>query len=149
MRCASRGADSGNHCGADFAGQAGLVEMSKKQSAQTARLHFAGEIGIVDLASDAVSPLLRDRFKLLVIAANGGLCGFFACGARQREGRSSVPDGRPARIKHSRAEVGYGMFDHSRVESIALLQSALVSSRARHRRLRRVHSGACGRPRQA
>src|SRR5271169_2384910 len=77
VRAARSGADSGNHGGTDLAGQARLVQMSEKQSAQAALLHFTRKVDVVDLTSQAVPPIPRDRFKLLLIGADGRLCSFF------------------------------------------------------------------------
>src|ERR1035438_5217543 len=99
--------------------------MGKKKSAQAARLHFAGKIDVVDLASDSISPLLRDRCEPVPICADSCLCGFFNSAARQR-GRIFSPDGRPGWIKYSRTEVGHSMFDHPPVESVAGRRGACV-----------------------
>ena len=57
-------AQFGDHGGADFARQAGLVEVSEEQAAQAAGRDFAGEIGVIDLAADAIAQVLRGGLEL-------------------------------------------------------------------------------------
>src|SRR5258708_30657290 len=97
-----RGAKSGSAGSADFAGRAGPIEMGEEQPEQPARLHFACKVDFVDLASNAVSPLLRAGFKFPSIRAASGLCSFLNRGARQC-GRI-LGWRRPRRIEHSRTE---------------------------------------------
>src|SRR5580692_9332663 len=49
----------GKYGRADFAGQSGFVEMSKEEAAQPAGRDCAGEVGIVNSASDTIAELLR------------------------------------------------------------------------------------------
>src|SRR5208337_4845269 len=103
------GAQLGDYRGADFAGHSWLVEVGQKQPSQTAGRHFAGEVGVVDLASQAVPPLPRGSFEPVLATSHRSLCGFLAGGAGQL--RAVVRRSRTRGIEHARPEVGYGMFD--------------------------------------
>jgi hypothetical protein len=75
---AGGGAQFSNYCGTDFAGLAGLVEVSQEEAAEAAGRDFSGEIGVIDLAADAASEVVRSGLELMLVGANGGLRSFFA-----------------------------------------------------------------------
>src|SRR5258708_12339158 len=58
----------GNHSGADFVRESGLIQVNEEQAPQGARFHLARKAGVVDLVSDAVSPVLHAAFKSLPIS---------------------------------------------------------------------------------
>jgi len=97
--------------------------MSQEEAAQAAGRDFAGEIGIIDLASYAVAKLLCGGFAFVLvfvrifvrISANGCLGRFFASRARWR--RRVVGSGTRGR-EHARSEVSDRMFDHAGVEIV-------------------------------
>src|ERR1035438_7720015 len=95
--------DPGNHSAANFARDAGFVQMREKQTAQSARGHSSCQISIVEHTSQAISPIFRDRFRLLVIEADGGQGSLFTRSKGQCEG-TILFGRRPCWIKHSRAE---------------------------------------------
>src|ERR1700739_1137371 len=69
--------------GADFSSQAGFIEMGQEQTPQAAGRDFPGEIGVVDLIADAISPFPGRGFEVLV-AAGSRLRRFFTSRPRQR-----------------------------------------------------------------
>ena len=77
------GAEFGNDSGADFASQTRLIQVSQEKAPQAARSDFTGKVSLIDLGSNAVSQLLRSRFELAAIAANGCVRNFFAGRAGQ------------------------------------------------------------------
>jgi hypothetical protein len=130
---------------ADFAGHSGLIEMSEEETAQAAGLHFAGKVGVVDLASDAVSPGLGGSIQTFFVSIGAdGCCAAFSHAARDNARGSSIGAGREG-YKHARAEVSDSMFDHARVESVGG-RGALAFPIAKPLPLVPFHSGAAAGP---
>ncbi len=101
--------------------------MREEQAAQSAGFHFTGQVRVVDMASDAITPLLCGSVKRLriVVATNGGLRRFLARGPGQQI-RILTLRCRPRWTEHPRSEVSHGVLDDSRVESVESRQERAV-----------------------
>ena len=102
---------------ADPASQARFVEMSEKEPPEAAGCDFTGEIRLINLVADAVTPFLGRRFQFTGVGAERRQRGFLASGARELW-RVLEARGRTRRMQNARPEISHGMLDHASIEII-------------------------------
>src|SRR5690242_15559 len=121
MGCAGElagdGAQLSDHGRADPASQARFVEMCQKQPPEAAGSDFTGEIRLVNLVADAITPFLSRRFEFTGIGAERRQRGFLAGRARELWGVLEAR-GRPRGMQNARSEISHGMLDDASIEMI-------------------------------
>lgn len=70
-------AQPGDYRSAYLARHTRFLQMSEKKPPQAPRQDFAGKIGIINLATQAIAPLPRSLIESVFISASSGLRGFF------------------------------------------------------------------------
>ena len=111
------GAELADDSCADPASKARFVEMSEEETTEAAGHDFAGEIRLVNLVADAISPFLGRRFEFTGVGTNRRERGFLA--GRTRELRRVLrARGWPRGMQNARSKISHGMLDHASIEMV-------------------------------